>query len=207
MNLGVTRNAGRTSAAARALYAVLLLAWAGLCPVPALAKNPPASATASARATIVAPLTVVWVQDMSFGRIVPRPQAGTVTVDQVTGACTVTGPILEVGRCQFAQFAGMGIKNMNARISLTNVVNLTGPGQAMVLDNVTLGTNSTISLAGNANANGRGVGLTKGGNASRYQITTNSGIYVLNIGGRLNVNANQAPGFYTGQIAISVQYQ
>ena len=207
MNSGVTRQRGRISAVARTVCAAMLLALAGLLATPALAKNPPASATASARATIVGPLTVVWVQDMSFGRIVPRPQAGTVTVDQVTGACTVTGPILEVGRCQFAQFAGMGSKNMNARISLTNVVNLTGPGQAMVLDNVTLGTNSTISLAGNSNANGRGVGLTKGGNAARYQITTNSGIYVLNIGGRLNVNANQAPGFYTGQIAISVQYQ
>lgn len=207
MNSGVTRQRGRISAAARTVCAAMLLALAGLLATPALAKNPPASATASARATIVGPLTVVWVQDMSFGRIVPRPQAGTVTVDQVTGACTVTGPILEVGRCQFAQFAGMGSKNMNARISLTNVVNLTGPGQAMVLDNITLGTNSTISLAGNSNANGRGVGLTKGGNAARYQITTNSGIYVLNIGGRLNVNANQAPGFYTGQIAISVQYQ
>lgn len=207
MNLGVTRQAGRISAAARAFCAALLLVCAGLFAAPAMANQPPVAVTASARATIVGPLTVVWVQDMSFGRIVPRPQAGTVTVDQITGACTVTGPILEVGRCQFAQFAGMGSKNMNARISLTNVVNLTGPGQAMVLDTITLGTNSTISLAGNSNANGRGVGLTKGGNAARYQITTSSGIYVLNIGGRLNVNANQAPGFYTGQIAISVQYQ
>lgn len=207
MNLGVTSKNGCGSAAAHAFCAALLLVWTGFFASPALAKNPPVSATASARATIVAPLTVVWVQDMSFGRIVPRPQAGTVTVDQITGACIVTGPILEVGRCQFAQFAGMGSKNMNARITLTNVVNLTGPGQAMVLDNIILGTNSTISLAGNTSANGRGVGLTKGGNAARYQITTSSGIYVLNIGGRLNVNANQAPGFYTGQITISVQYQ
>lgn len=207
MNLGVTSHKGRIPAALRVICAALVFAWAGLFAAPALAKQPPVAATASARATIVAPLTVVWVQDMSFGRIVPRPQAGTVTVDQISGACTVTGPILEVGTCKFAQFAGMGSKNMNARISLTNVVNLTGPGQAMVLDNITLGTNSTISLTGNSNANGRGVGLTKGGNAAKYQITTNSGIYVLNIGGRLNVNANQAPGFYTGQIAISVQYQ
>ena len=137
----------------------------------------------------------------------PRPQSGTVTVDQITGACTVTGPILEVGKCQFAQFAGMGTKNMGARISLTNVVNLTGPGTAMVLDQITLGTNSTISFAGNTNANGKGVGLTKGGNAEKYSITTNSGIYVLNIGGRLTVNANQAPGTYNGTITISVQYQ
>ena len=77
----------------------------------------------------------------------------------------------------------------------------------MVLDQITLGTNSTISFNGNPNANGKGVGLTKGGNAERYTITTNSGIYLLNIGGRLNVNANQVAGVYNGSITVSVQYQ
>jgi spore coat protein U-like protein len=191
----------------RALCAPLALAFTALLPAAALAKGTPVTRTANARATVVSPLSVVWVQDLKFGRIVPRPQAGTVTVDQVTGACTVTGPILEVGQCQFAQFAGMGSKNMNARISLTATTNLTGPGVPMVLDQIKLGTNSTISFAGNPNANGKGVGLTKGGNGERYNITTNSGIYLLNIGGRLSVNANQAPGTYNGTITISVQYQ
>ena len=174
---------------------------------PAAAQGTPITVQVAARATVVAPLTLVWVQDLKFGRIVPRPQAGTVTVDQITGACTVTGPILEVGKCQFAQFAGMGTKNMGARISLTSVTNLTGPGQAMVLDNITLGTNATISFTGNGNANGKGLGLTKGGNAERYTIVSNSGIYLLNVGGRLNVNANQAGGVYNGSVTITVQYQ
>ena len=100
-----------------------------------------------------------------------------------------------------------GSKNMNARITLTNSTNLTGPGQAIVLDQITLGTNSTISFTGNPNANGKGVGLTKGGNGEKYSITTASGIYALNIGGRLTVNANQAPGIYNGTITLSVQYQ
>ena len=207
MSWGVTRSDGRLRAVRRALGVLLALAPALLIAAPAAARNTPVIATATARATVVAPLTLVWVQDLKFGKIVPRPQAGTVTVDQVTGACTVTGPILEVGKCQFAQFAGMGTKNMGARISLTTVVNLTGPGQAMVLDQIKLGTNSTISFAGNANANGKGVGLTKGGNAERYTIVTASGIYVLNIGGRLTVNANQAGGLYNGLITVSVQYQ
>ena len=207
MTWGVSISDGRLRTVARSIGALLPLASGLLVAGPAAAGNTPISATASARATVVAPLTLVWVQDLKFGRIVPRPQVGTVTVDQVTGACTVTGPILEVGKCQFAQFAGMGTKNMGARISLTSVVNLTGPGQAMVLDQIALGTNSTISFAGNANANGKGVGLIKGGNAERYSITTNSGIYLLNIGGRLTVNANQLPGVYNGSITVSVQYQ
>ena len=207
MPWGVTITNGRLRAVTRAIGALLALACATVLTQPALAANPPVSVTATARATVVAPLTLVWVQDLKFGKIVPRPQAGTVTVDQNTGACTVTGPILEVGKCQFAQFAGMGTKNMGARISLTSVVNLTGPGVVMVLDQITLGTNNTISFTGNGNANGNGVGLTKGSNAERYTITTTSGIFVLNVGGRLNVNANQAPGVYNGSITVSVQYQ
>jgi len=167
------------------------------------------TATAQGRSTavVVAPLTLVKVQDLDFGKIVPRPTAGTVTVDQMTGLCTVTGTILEVGTCHYASFAGMGTRNMNARISLTGVTNLTGPGQTMVLDNIKLGTNSTITFTGNPNANGSGVGLTQGNGNQRYSIASSTGIFVLNIGGRLNVNANQAPGHYTGSITVSVQYQ
>lgn len=197
--------------------AVLRRAWRAVCAplagVAALALGAPAEAgevatvSATARATIVAPLTLVTVQNMDFGRIVPRPQAGTVTIDQNTGACSVTGPILEVGKCAYAQFAGMGTKNMTARITLSNVVNLTGPGQTMVLDNIILGTNSTITLIGNTNAKGGGAGLTQGSGNQRYSITTSSGIFLLNIGGRLNVNANQAPGSYAGSITVTVQYQ
>ena len=207
MPSGVTISNGRLRAVTRALGALLALVCGALVSNPAIAANPPRSVTATARATVVAPLTLVWVQDLKFGKIVPRPLPGTVTVDQNTGVCTVTGPILEVGKCQFAQFAGMGTKNMGARISLTSVVNLTGPGLTMVLDQIALGTNNTISFAGNPNANGKGVGLKKGGNAERYTIITNSGIFLLNVGGRLNVNANQAPGVYNGSITVSVQYQ
>ena len=207
MPWGLTLADGHLRAVNRAFCGLFALAGAVLMADPAAAANTPVAVTASARATVVSPLTLVWVQDLKFGRIIPKPQPGTVTVDKVTGVCTVTGPIIEVGKCQFAQFAGMGTKNMGARISLTTVANLTGPGQAMVLDQIALGTNSTISFTGNANANGGGVGLTKGGNAERYTITTNSGIYLLNVGGRLNVNANQAPGVYNGSITVSVQYQ
>ena len=207
MPSGVPISNGRLRTVSRAIGALLGVACGALVADPAIAANPPVLITGTARATVVAPLTLVWVQDLKFGKIVPRPLPGTVTVDQITGACTVTGPILEVGKCQFAQFAGMGTKNMNARITLIAVVNLTGPGQTMVLDQITLGTNSTISFTGNANANGSGVGLTKGGNAERFTIVTNSGIFLLNVGGRLNVNANQVAGVYNGSITVTVQYQ
>ena len=207
MHWGISTARGRIRRTIRVFCALLSLALLFASSAPAFAAGAKISAVAAARAAVVTPLSLIKVQDLSFGRIVPRPQAGTVTVDQVTGACVVTGPILEVGTCRYAQFAGMGTKNMNARISLTASTNLIGPGAPMVLDRITLGTNSTISFVGNINANGKGVGLTKGANGERYSITTNSGIYVLNVGGRLNVNANQAPGTYIGTITILVQYQ
>lgn len=193
------RHAGRAVGAALAALALIL--------IPAAAHAERVTVTGRSQAVVVTPLSVIKVQDLSFGRIVPRPTAGTVTVDTSTGGCVVTGAILEVGTCRLARFDGMGSKNMNARISLTAVSNLTGPGQTMVLDNVFLGSNSTISFAGNPNANGKGVGLTQGNGNQRYSIATNSGIFSLFIGGRLNVNANQAPGVYTGSITINVQYQ
>lgn len=189
----------------RAAWLLCAAGLSALASTPARAEK--VNVTGTARAVVVAPLSVIKVQDLDFGRIVPMPTAGTVTVDTVSGGCTVTGAVRQVGICHLARFDGMGTKNMNARISLTSVVDLTGPGQTMVLDNVILGPNSTISLTGNTNANGKGVGLTKGGNGARYSITTNSGIYSLYVGGRLNVNANQASGVYTGSISITVQYQ
>ncbi len=205
MTWGLSCRGADPRRASRAVGA--LLAALACIALPGMARAERVTVTGQTQAVVVSPLSVVKVQDLDFGRIVPRPTAGTVTVDTVTGGCVVTGAIMQVGTCRLARFDGMGTKNMNARISLTSVVDLTGPGQTMVLDNVILGPNSTISLTGNSNANGKGVGLTKGGNGARYSITTNSGIYSLYVGGRLNVNANQAPGVYTGSISITVQYQ
>lgn len=195
------RHAGRAICAALALSL-----FTPALSTPAQAKEV-ASATATTQAVVVAPTTIVKVQDMSFGRIVARPQPGTVTVSGATGACTVTGPILEVGTCRQAIFAGMGTKNMRARISLDSVISLTGPGQTMVLDQVFLSNDASISFTGNSNANGQGVGLTQGNGNQRYTITSNTGIFTLKIGGRLNVNANQLPGIYNGSITVTVQYQ
>lgn len=188
------------------LRAALALVCAGALAVSAQAKEV-AVAAGTARATIVAPLSVSSVQGIKFGRIVARATADTVTVDPVTGKCLVSGGIADVGSCQFATLAGMGGKNLTGRITLNSTVSLTGPGTTMVLDKITVGPNSTISLAGNASVAGGGIELTQGGGNQRFSITSNSGIFVLNIGGRLNVNANQTPGLYAGTIGLTVQYQ
>ena len=197
MNLGVTSKTGRIRAAMRAFFALLALS---LFPALAQAKEV-ATASASAQATVVAPLTLVKVTDLNFGRIVPRATAGTVTVNVNNSACTTTGTIIHQGACQYAEFAGMGTKKMTVRIQVPGTITLIGPaGATMVVDTITLGTAPELSFIG---GNGNGVG---NGNR-RYEIVSNTGIFTFRVAGRLNVNANQRPGVYTGTFNVLVQYQ
>ena len=197
MNWGVTNQAGRTRAAFRAFLALLMLA---LFAAPVQAKEK-ATATASAQATVVAPLTLVKVTDLNFGRVAARPTAGTVTVNVNTGACTTTGGIIHQGACQYAEFAGMGTRRMTTRIQVPASITLTGPaGATMLVDAITLGTAPELQFIG---GNGNGLGS---GNR-RYEIVSNTGIFTFRVAGRLNVGANQRPGVYTGTFFVSVQYQ
>lgn len=196
---------------ARAPGAVLAALGGLMLATPAQAQSAPpggrATKSGTATVAVVAPLSLVKTQDMDFAKIAPAPTAGTVTINANTDVCTKTGAILQFGQCRTARFTGMGSRNLGARISLTSNSNLTGPGQTMVLDQIVLGTNSSILFIGNINAVGGGVGLTAGGGNQRYTITSPTGIFEVRFGGRLTVNANQAPGRYNGTITVNVQYQ
>ena len=197
MNSGVTNQAGRIRTAMRACLALLaLILFAGQ----AHAKEV-ATTTASAQATVVAPLTLIKVSDINFGRVAARATAGTVTINVNTGACTTTGGVIHQGACQFAEFAGMGTKKMTTRIQVPGSITLTGPaGATMLVNTITLGTAPELQFIG---GNGNGLG---NGNR-RYEIVSNTGIFTFRVAGRLNVGANQRPGVYTGTFNIVVQYQ
>ena len=185
---------------------VLMLAAVLLFPAAAQAQSTGSVVVAQqARAVMVTPASLVAAQPLQFGQILPTTTGGTVTVDPINGSCAATA-LTVLGHCQFAQFVGMGTNNMNVRLTLVTNSDLTGPGQAMVLDQIVLGFNNTVSFSGNGAGKGKGAGLNKGGNI-RYRITSTSGIFSLNFGGTLHVNANQAAGVYNGTITISVQYQ
>jgi spore coat protein U-like protein len=166
---------------------------------PASAKEV-ATGSGTSSAVVVEPLSLIKVQDLSFGKIVPRPTAGTVTVNADTGACAITGVIMQVGTCRTAQFTGMGRRNMTVRFALPNTVTLTSPGGAtMIADTLTIGSAPDVTyLGGNGNGNGNG--------NRRYRINPPSGIFTFRVGARLNVGANQAPGIYTGTFNVTVQY-
>jgi Domain of unknown function (DUF4402) len=182
-----------------AVRAALGCALAGLIwAAPASAETVAGGGTGNA--VVVEPLALIKVQDLDFGKIVPRPTAGTVTVNPDTGACSVTGTILQVGTCKFAQFTGMGRRNNRVRFQLPTTITLTAPGGAtMTADTLTLGTSPDLTFAG---GNGNGLG---NGNR-RWTINQASGIFSFRIGARLNVGANQAPGLYVGTFNVTVQY-
>lgn len=197
MHWGYFQKRGQLAAALTAFFAAVMLAFS---PTPALAQDV-ATASASAQATVVAPLTLVKVTDMNFGRVAARPTAGTVIINPNTGACTVTGGLIHQGLCRYAEFAGMGTKRMTVKIQVPTTITLTGPaGATMLVDQVTLGTAPELQYI---SGNGNGIGA---GNR-RYDIVSNTGIFTFRVAGRLNVGANQRPGVYTGTFSVTVVYQ
>jgi hypothetical protein len=199
MHWGVSMPRGQIGHAIRAFCAVLTLAFFTLTGTAATAQV--ATAQGSATAAVVTPLTLVKVEDLNFGRIAAQPTAGTVTVGVNGGGCTTTGAVVHQGACQYAEFAGMGVRRMRVRIQIPTSVTITGPGGAtMLVDTMTLGTQPDLTFMG---GNGNGLG---NGNR-RYEINSPTGIFTFRVGGRLNVGANQAPGVYNGTFPVTVQYQ
>lgn len=213
MTWGNFRRGGGPHLVRRALGALLGCALFLLAATPAAAQvagsAPPGGvqSTAGARSVVVAPATLIKVDDLDFAKIAPAASPGTVTVNPVNSTCTTTGPILHTGVCRAASFAGMGTKNMTVRIGAANVTNLTGPGATMVLDTIRIDTSPDLQFLGNTNSNGKGIGLTTGGGNQKFKIVSSTGIFSFRIGGTLHVNANQAPGVYNGSVSITVQYQ
>lgn len=191
---GGLRQRGRAAAAA------LVLAYVMLFPPLALAQTRSVvTATSTAQAAILEPASLLKVQDMNFGRIAARSVAGTVVLNPATDACTTTNGLVHVGVCLPARFAGRGRRNLIARFTFPTSVNLTRVGGGtMVLNNFTFDASGDLQLQINGNGNGAG--------NIRYLIVSTSGQFTLEMGGTLNVGANQQPGTYTGTFNVSVQY-
>lgn len=201
MTWGVSTNKGRFSPAIRAFCAAWALAFAGLIPASAQAKNSPAVASGTADAVVLTPLTLLKVEDMVFGKIVAKPQAGTVILNPANSICTVTGSILHFGACQPAVMAGMVGNRTTFKIEVQGNTTLTGPGRAMLLDTMTLVPRTGLAIVG------AGTPLSAASGNATLRVTTTTRIFTFGIGGTLHVNANQAPGVYVGTVSIQANYQ
>lgn len=159
--------------------------------IPSLAQAETMSG--DAQIAVLTPLSFIQVENMEFGRIIPSATAGTVTLSP-SNVRTATGGIVLVGNDhQPGRFAGMGTFLQRVRVRITpNNITLTGPGPSMTVNNVTIDPQGT---------------LLQIGGGPNYRILPLNGIFWFNVGGRLNVGANQPAGYYSGTFNATLDYQ
>jgi hypothetical protein len=153
------------------------------------AQTASASASASANATIITPIAITHEgkPDLNFGNVVAGTGAGTVTVSPTTGDRSSKGdvilPTATPGTFNAAEFTVTGLANATYAITLPESINIseTGGTTTMTVDNFTSNPSGTGTLAAN-------------------------GEQTLSVGARLNVDAGQVAGDYTGEFSVTVAY-
>lgn len=174
--------------ALRLHFTVERLAAALIAPVAFCAVSPALGATGSAqsKAVIVGRLSLLAVAALDFGSLASGT-AGSCTIDADTGTRTVTGGVALLGGGSGpAQFVGAGTPNKTVLIrEPRSTITLTRSGgtETMTVSNFTV----------------------SGGNGTSRKIPAN-GVLIFNVGGRLNVGANQAGGNYVGSFTVTVDY-
>jgi hypothetical protein len=150
-----------------------------------------ASANITASATVLQTLTITNATPLSFGNFVAGA-GGTVTIPVITpntrtfiANATNSTPLTLV-----ASGAG-AVSNITVTGVQGTYTVAVGPTAELAFGNIKMSvTNITTSLG-----------------ASSGLIPSSGGSQTFQVGGTLNVNANQAPGNYSGSIPITVAYQ
>jgi len=143
-----------------------------------------ADTTGSAVAQVVGPFQIAPIADLRFGSIMQPTAPGDVTISSA-GVVTTTLSFSTVsGPRGPAIFVVRGEPNRRFLVQLPTPIDISNGTSTMRVD----------QFRANTDASGR--------------VTFSSGgLYVLNVGGRLRVNANQEPGSYTGTFDVTVLYQ
>ena len=137
-----------------------------------------ASVQTTITATILSPIAISKQQDLSFGEVYPDVAlAGTVTVDFSGGRSFAGGAAAGSLSGSAGAFTVTGESGAFYVLTIPATVNLTGPGSDM-----------PVALTNNASG------------------TLNSGSDSFNIGGVLNVGANQGAGAYSATFDVIVNY-
>jgi hypothetical protein len=165
------------------LYVVLAVVAAAVM-APAAFAQTSANATANANANIVPGISITNTAALNFGDFLVPGAAGTATVDPAgvrTTALTTAG-----GTVTAAAFtvSGAGLKTFDVAFGAPSIT-ITSAANSMTVDQFTPSCDP----------------CTFGGTAAT--LTT----LPLTVGGRLNVNASQPIGAYTGTFSVIVTYQ
>lgn len=165
------------------LVLFILLGFASV----AFAQSSP-TATADASLNIIIPISIENNTDLNFGNIMASSTAGTVRLNpngnrsRTAGATFISS---SPGTVSAAQFTVSGQPNCTYSITLpaNNAVLLTRPG----------GVNMQV----------RPFRHSLGSATPKLDA---SGQQIFTVGSTLRVNANQAPGLYTGEFQVTVAY-
>ena len=137
-----------------------------------------ASVQTNITATILTPISISKQTDLGFGEVYPDATlAGTVTVDYTGGRTFSGGAAAGTIPGAAGSFTVTGEPGSTYAVSIPATVNLTGPG-----------TDMTVSLIENSSGN------------------LDLGSDIFQIGGVLNVGANQISGSYSASFTVTVNY-
>ncbi len=153
-----------------------------LAPAPTFA----ATASGTGTATIVTPLSLVNTEALRFGSVIPSAAPGTVTIDAFTEARTVTGGVTAYGgTTSAAKFSGLTSPPSHLKIDVPNgsiTITRVGGTETMTVSNFEL-------------------------NGDKNDWVPANTLFEFQVGARLNVGANQAPGTYVGTFDVTVTYR
>ncbi len=157
--------------------------------LPGTAFAAPGSSTmsGSAQAAILAPLTIVAVDTLSFGQLTRPTAAGTVVLSP-SGTITTTGGVLTSTAIAQSIPRGPGTFLM--------------VGEAGRLFTIDL---PTVAILRQGTRNMRLSAFRSNWTAGAVFSVTRT--FSLSVGATLNVGANQTIGTYTGTYAVTVTYQ
>ncbi len=176
------------------LVRILLVLWFAILVKPDFAFAQ-FTRQAGAEASILRPLSFIYVKDLDFGTILRGSTGGTVTLSPLNVRTSIGGVTLMPSTTQAAEFAGWGTNNQFVDISLSsNTLTLkrVGGTQTMTVSTFIIGSTPTAQLT-----------IVP----RRFQIVSATGVFQFPMGATLNVGANQMPGTYQGTFNITLNYQ
>lgn len=186
--LACTQQARRLSA--RACHAALL----SLILFPGAAHAAPgdsATGTGAAEATVIERFQIVLDNDLRFGTFTRPTTAGTLSIGvngsvTGTGGMTTTYSIPQTGSGRGpASFHLLGRRNRLVQVTLPSSFNISNGSSTMLVDN----------LVRNASNSG-----------NQEVRLSNTGYFLLLVGGRLHVSPTQVGGTYSGTFDVTVIY-
>ena len=161
----------------RYAIAAMLGSLAAGTPGAALAAT---AATGIAQAQVLEEIQFAVLLDMDFGKVAVGTAGGTVELDPGSGSRACDPALVCVGSFAMSRLQLSG-SDANVMVNFDPDFLLTCPGQPIIAEpRFPGGPGAVIHLSG--------------------------GAAVVNFGARLHINANQAPGSYSGQFSVHLEY-